>query len=47
MWINFEQGNLVLTTPVLSILYYYPSKRDWRDSEDSIEKRIADIKNVP
>ncbi len=27
--------------------YYYPSKRDWFDTEDSIGKRIADTKNVP
>ena len=26
--------------------YYYPSKRDWFDTEDSIGKRIADTKNV-
>ncbi len=27
--------------------YYYPSKRDWFDTEDSIGKRIADTRNVP
>ncbi len=27
--------------------YYYPSKRDWFDTEDSRGKRIADTKNVP
>ncbi len=26
--------------------YYYPSKRDWFDTEESIGKRIADTKNV-
>ena len=26
--------------------YYYPSKRDWFDTEDSIGS-IADTKNVP
>ena len=26
--------------------YYYPSKRDWFDTEDSIGRRIADTKNV-
>ena len=27
--------------------YYYPSKRDWFDTDDSIGKRIADTKYVP
>lgn len=27
--------------------YYYPSKRDWFDTDDSIGKRIADTRNVP
>jgi hypothetical protein len=27
--------------------YYYPSKRDWFDTDDSINKRIADTKYVP
>jgi hypothetical protein len=27
--------------------YYYPSKRDWFDTEESIGKRIADTRNVP
>ncbi len=27
--------------------YYYPSKRDWFDTEESRGKRIADTKNVP
>lgn len=27
--------------------YYYPSKRDWFDTEDSRGKRIADTKHVP
>jgi CRISPR/Cas system CSM-associated protein Csm3 (group 7 of RAMP superfamily) len=27
--------------------YYYPSKRDWFDTEDSVGKRIADTRNVP
>ena len=27
--------------------YYYPSKRDWFDTQDSRGKRIADTKNVP
>lgn len=27
--------------------YYYPSKRDWFDTPDSIGKRIADTRNVP
>jgi CRISPR-associated protein (TIGR03986 family) len=27
--------------------YYYPSKRDWFDTKDSIGKRIADTKRVP
>jgi CRISPR/Cas system CSM-associated protein Csm3 (group 7 of RAMP superfamily) len=30
-----------------NVEYYYPSKRDWFDTEDSIGKRIADTKNVP
>lgn len=33
--------------PVPAVDYYYPSKRDWFDTEDSIGKRIADTKNVP
>ncbi len=27
--------------------YYYPSKRDWFDTSDSIGKRIADTRDVP
>lgn len=27
--------------------YYYPSKRDWFATEDSVGKRITDTKNVP
>jgi CRISPR/Cas system CSM-associated protein Csm3 (group 7 of RAMP superfamily) len=27
--------------------YYYPSKRDWFDTRESIGKRIADTRNVP
>ncbi|HVB24690.1 MAG TPA: RAMP superfamily CRISPR-associated protein [Ktedonobacteraceae bacterium] len=27
--------------------YYYPSKRDWFDTDDSIGKRIVDTRNVP
>lgn len=30
-----------------SVDYYYPSKRDWFDTEDSRGKRIADTRNVP
>lgn len=30
-----------------SVDYYYPSKRDWFDTEDSQGKRIADTRNVP
>lgn len=33
--------------PDLDVDYYYPSKRDWFDTEDSRGKRIADTKNVP
>ena len=33
--------------PDPTVDYYYPSKRDWFDTEDSIEKRIADTKNTP
>ena len=33
--------------PDLDVEYYYPSKRDWFDTEDSIGKRIADTRNVP
>lgn len=33
--------------PDPTVDYYYPSKRDWFDTEDSIGKRIADTKNVP
>lgn len=34
-------------TPEPDVDYYYPSKRDWFDTEASIGKRIADTKNVP
>jgi CRISPR/Cas system CSM-associated protein Csm3 (group 7 of RAMP superfamily) len=30
-----------------SVDYYYPSKRDWFDTEDSKGKRIADTRSVP
>jgi CRISPR/Cas system CSM-associated protein Csm3 (group 7 of RAMP superfamily) len=33
--------------PDPTVDYYYPSKRDWFDTEDSIGKRIADTKKVP
>ncbi len=33
--------------PDPDVNYYYPSKRDWFDTEDSIGKRIADTKNTP
>ena len=33
--------------PEAGVEYYYPNKRDWFDTEDSIGKRIADTKNVP
>ena len=33
--------------PDPSVEYYYPSKRDWFDTPDSIGKRIAETKNVP
>ncbi|MHB8597664.1 MAG: RAMP superfamily CRISPR-associated protein [Ktedonobacteraceae bacterium] len=33
--------------PDNSVEYYYPSKRDWFDTEDSRGKRIADTRNVP
>jgi CRISPR/Cas system CSM-associated protein Csm3 (group 7 of RAMP superfamily) len=32
--------------PDPAVEYYYPSKRDWFDTEDSIGKRIADTRNV-
>jgi CRISPR/Cas system CSM-associated protein Csm3 (group 7 of RAMP superfamily) len=34
-------------SPDPDVDYYYPSKREWFDTEDSIGKRIADTKNVP
>lgn len=30
-----------------NVNYYYPSKRDWFDTEDSYGKRIADTRNTP
>ena len=33
--------------PDPTVDYYYPSKRDWFDTEDSIGKRIADTRDVP
>jgi CRISPR/Cas system CSM-associated protein Csm3 (group 7 of RAMP superfamily) len=33
--------------PEQGVDYYYPSKRDWFDTPDSIGKRIADTQNVP
>ncbi|MDQ2888813.1 MAG: hypothetical protein M3Y39_22350, partial [Chloroflexota bacterium] len=33
--------------PDPNVDYYYPSKRDWFDTDDSIGKRIADTRNVP
>ncbi len=33
--------------PDPTVDYYYPSKRDWFDTEESIGKRIADTRNVP
>ncbi len=33
--------------PAPSVEYYYPSKRDWFDTAESIGKRIADTKYVP
>lgn len=33
--------------PDPDIEYYYPSKRDWFDTSESIGKRIADTRNVP
>ena len=33
--------------PDSDVDYYYPSKRDWFDTEDSIGKRIADTRYVP
>lgn len=33
--------------PDPAVDYYYPSKRDWFDTQDSIGKRIADTRNVP
>lgn len=33
--------------PEPDVDYYYPSKRDWFDTEESIGKRIADTRNVP
>ncbi len=33
--------------PDPDVNYYYPNKRDWFDTDDSIGKRIADTKNVP
>jgi len=33
--------------PDPDIDYYYPSKRDWFDTSESIGKRIADTRNVP
>lgn len=32
--------------PDPTVEYYYPSKRDWFDTEESIGKRIADTKNA-
>ncbi len=33
--------------PDSNVDYYYPSKRDWFDTEESIGKRIAETRNVP
>lgn len=33
--------------PDPDVEYYYPSKRDWFDTEDSIGKRIAETRNTP
>ncbi len=33
--------------PEPDVDYYYPSKRDWFDTQESIGKRIADTRNVP
>lgn len=55
---DFSQGSLVPIAmedlrriwrwlPDPDVDYYYPSKRDWFDTEDSIGKRIADTKNAP
>ncbi len=33
--------------PAAGVKYYYPSKRHWFDTKESIGKRIADTKNVP
>ncbi len=33
--------------PDPNVDYYYPSKRDWFDTPDSVGKRIADTKNTP
>jgi CRISPR-associated protein (TIGR03986 family) len=33
--------------PEPDVNYYYPSKRDWFDTEESIGKQIADTRNVP
>lgn len=33
--------------PDPNVDYYYPSKRDWFDTPESIGKRIADTRNVP
>ncbi len=32
--------------PEPDVDYYYPSKRDWFDTPESIGKRIADTRNV-
>lgn len=35
-----------LWPPDPTVDYYYPSKRDWFDTEESIGKRIADTRNI-
>ena len=55
---NFSQQHLVsiamddlrriwLWPPEPGVEYYYPSKRDWFDTQDSRGKRIKDTRNVP